>query len=91
MSKDLKSVITCDLDGKIETFSSGAQDMFGYTEDEIIGKGRVSDFSAGQIVLGHRSSDCRPRRRRTAARRRWRRRCRRRRAARPRARRGARP
>ena len=53
MSKDLKSVITCDLDGKIETFSSGAQDMFGYTEDEIIGKGRVSDFSAGQIVLGH--------------------------------------
>ena len=52
MSKNLKSVITCDLDGKIETFSSGAQDMFGYTEDEIIGKGRVSDFSAGQIVLG---------------------------------------
>ena len=53
MSKNLKSVITCDLDGKIETFSSGAQDMFGYTEHEIIGKGRVSDFSAGQIVLGH--------------------------------------
>ena len=53
MSKNLKSVITCDLDGKIETFSSGAQDMFGYTEEEIIGKGRVSDFSAGQIVLGH--------------------------------------
>ena len=53
MSKDLKSVITCDLDGKIETFSEGAQQLFGYTEEEIIGKGRVSDFSAGQIVLGH--------------------------------------
>lgn len=53
MSKNLKSVITCDLDGKIETFSEGAQQLFGYTEEEIIGKGRVSDFSAGQIVLGH--------------------------------------
>ena len=31
MSKDLKSVITCDLDGKIETFSEGAQQLFGYT------------------------------------------------------------
>ena len=53
MSKNLKSVITCDLDGKIETFSEGAQQLFGYSEQEIIGKGRVSDFSAGQIVLGH--------------------------------------
>ena len=32
MSKNLKSVITCDLDGKIETFSKGAQQLFGYTE-----------------------------------------------------------
>ena len=53
MNENLKSVITCDLDGKIETFSEGAQQLFGYTENEIVGKGRVSDFSAGQIVLGH--------------------------------------
>ena len=53
MSKNIKSVITCDLDGKIETFSEGAQKLFGYTENEIIGKGRVSDFSSGEIVLGH--------------------------------------
>ena len=53
MSDNLKSVITCDLDGKIETFSEGAEQLFGYTKDEIIGKGRVSDFSSGQIVLGH--------------------------------------
>ena len=53
MSDNLKSVITCDLDGKIETFSEGAEQLFGYTQDEIIGKGRVSDFSSGQIVLGH--------------------------------------
>ena len=53
MNDDIKSIITCDLDGKIETFSKGAQELFGYSADEIIGKGRVSDFSAGEIVLGH--------------------------------------
>ncbi len=53
MSDKIKSVITCNLDGKIETLSEGAQNLFGYTEDEMIGKGRVSDFSPGQIVLGH--------------------------------------
>ena len=53
MSEKLKSVITCDLDGKIETLSEGAVKLFGYSEREMIGKGRVSDFSDGQIVLGH--------------------------------------
>ena len=53
MSEQLKSVITCDLDGKIETLSEGAVKLFGYSEQEMIGKGRVSDFSDGQIVLGH--------------------------------------
>ena len=53
MIHNLKSVITCDLDGKIETLSKGAQELFGYNNNEIIGKGRVSDFSAGEIVLGH--------------------------------------
>ena len=53
MSEQLKSVITCDLDGKIETLSEGAVKLFGYAEREMIGKGRVSDFSDGQIVLGH--------------------------------------
>ena len=53
MSDKIKSVITCDLDGKIETLSEGAQKLFGYSEDEMVGKGRVSDFSPGQIVLGH--------------------------------------
>ena len=53
MSEQRKSVITCDLDGKIETLSEGAVKLFGYSEREMIGKGRVSDFSDGQIVLGH--------------------------------------
>ena len=53
MSEHLKSVITCDVDGKVETFSEGAVDLFGYSEEEVIGKMRVSDFSDGQVVLGH--------------------------------------
>ncbi len=52
MSEKIKSIITCDLDGKVETFSEGAQELFGYTPEEIIGKGRVSDLSDGQVVLG---------------------------------------
>ena len=53
MSKNIKSVITCDLDGKIETYSEGAAKLFGYDEAEVIGKMRVSEFSDGQVVLGH--------------------------------------
>ncbi len=46
-----KSVITCDMEGIVETFSDGAQVMFGYSREETIGKVRVSDFSPGEIVL----------------------------------------
>ena len=53
MNDQLKSIITCDLDGKIETFSEGAEKLFGYNPAEIISKVRVSDFSPGQVVLGH--------------------------------------
>lgn len=48
-----KSVITCDLEGRIETFNEGAERIFGYDADEVIGKKRVSLFSPGHIVLGH--------------------------------------
>lgn len=48
-----KSVITCDLEGRIETFGDGSELMFGYTKDEVIGKKRVSLFSPGQVVLEH--------------------------------------
>ena len=53
MSKSVKSVITCDLDGKIETFNAGAQELFGYSEEEAVGRLRVSAFSPGEVVLGH--------------------------------------
>ena len=46
-----KSVITCDMEGRIETFGDGSEVMFGYTKEEIIGNRRVSLFSPGQVVL----------------------------------------
>ena len=42
MSEEFKSIITCDLDGKLETYSEGAEKLFGYTQEEVIGKVRVS-------------------------------------------------
>lgn len=47
----MKSVITCDMEGVIETFSKGAEDIFGYDREELIGKKRVSLFSPGEVVL----------------------------------------
>lgn len=47
----IKSVITCDLEGRIETYNQGAEEIFGYQADEVIGKKRVSLFSPGQTVL----------------------------------------
>ncbi len=53
MPDTVKSVITCDLDGKIETFNEGAERLFGYSPAEAIGRLRVSAFSPGEVVLGH--------------------------------------
>ena len=53
MEDKIKSIITCDLDGKVETFSEGAEKIFGYKKKEVIGKKRVSYFSQGEVVLGH--------------------------------------
>lgn len=47
------SVITCDLEGRIETFGAGAERLFGYKADEVVGRKRVSLFSPGDVVLGH--------------------------------------
>ena len=52
-SDKIVSVITCDIEGRIETFNEHAEKIFGYTADEVIGKKRVSLFSPGMVVLGH--------------------------------------
>jgi 1,4-dihydroxy-2-naphthoate polyprenyltransferase len=50
-TQQVKSVITCDMEGRIETYNKGAEEIFGYRPDEVIGKKRVSLFSPGQVVL----------------------------------------
>ena len=52
-SNKTKSVITCDMEGRVETFNKGAEKIFGYSSDEAIGKMRVSNFSPGNVVLSH--------------------------------------
>ena len=47
----MKSVITCDMEGRVLTMNNGAEQIFGYKKDEIIGKKRVSIFSPGEIVI----------------------------------------
>ncbi|MDX1534842.1 MAG: PAS domain S-box protein [Thermoplasmata archaeon] len=38
------SVITCDLNGLVEKYGAGAEDIFQYTADELIGKESVAIF-----------------------------------------------
>ena len=47
----MKSVITCDMEGRVLTMNNGAEQIFGYKKQEIIGKKRVSIFSPGEIVI----------------------------------------
>ena len=47
----MKSVITCDLEGLIETINLDGEKLFGYTKEELVGKKRVSLFSAGEVVI----------------------------------------
>ena len=49
----LTSTVTCDLEGRIETYNKGAEQIFQYSAAEVIGKKRVSLFSPGLVVLEH--------------------------------------
>ena len=47
----MKSIITCDLEGVIETINSDGEKLFGYKKEELVWKKRVSLFSAGEVVI----------------------------------------
>ncbi len=47
----MKSVITCDMEGRVLTMNDAAEQIFGYKKEEIIGKKRVSIFSPGEVVI----------------------------------------
>ena len=49
----MKSVITCDMEGRVLTMNDDAVKIFGYKKEEIIGKKRVSIFSPGDVVIQH--------------------------------------
>lgn len=49
----LTSVIHCDLEGKIIYMNKGAEEIFQYRREEMVGKERVSVFSPGLVVLEH--------------------------------------
>ncbi len=38
------SVITCDLNGLVEEYGAGAEDIFGYKAEELVGKESVAIF-----------------------------------------------
>ena len=48
-----RSVITCDMEGRVLTMNRGAVEIFGYNKEELIGKKRGSIFSPGEIVIQH--------------------------------------
>ncbi len=47
----MKSIIICDMEGVIERINADGEKLFGYKKEELIGKKRVSLFSAGEIVI----------------------------------------
>lgn len=47
----MKSIIICDMEGIIERINPEGEKLFGYKKDELVGKKRVSLFSAGEIVI----------------------------------------
>ena len=47
----MKSVITCDMEGVIETINPDGEKLFGYSKEELVGKKRVSLFSAEEYSI----------------------------------------
>ncbi|MCJ2531872.1 MAG: PAS domain-containing protein [Candidatus Thermoplasmatota archaeon] len=44
MAEEDISVITCDLNGLVEEYGAGAEDIFGWKAEELIGKESVAVF-----------------------------------------------
>ena len=53
MDHEVTSTVHCDLEGRITFMSEGAQEIFQYCSEEMVGKERVSIFSPGLVVLEH--------------------------------------
>ena len=51
--KIMKSVIICDMEGLITNMNEGAEKVFGYPSNELVGIKRVSIFSPGEIAVSY--------------------------------------
>lgn len=49
-TEDQASVITCDLNGIVQQYAAGAEEIFGYTPEEIVGKESVAIFHVPEAV-----------------------------------------
>ena len=50
--KDTRGIVTCDLEGRIQTFNAGAEEILGYQAGDVIGKKRLSLILPGLSLLG---------------------------------------
>jgi PAS domain S-box-containing protein len=44
------SVVTCDLEGVVQTLSQGASKLFGWKPEEVVGKQTVAIFHKPEVV-----------------------------------------
>ncbi len=44
------SVVTCDLEGTVQTFSRGAEKLFGYRAEDVVGTQSVAIFHQPEAV-----------------------------------------
>ena len=44
------SVITCDMNGIVNAYEADAEELFGWTQDEVIGKMSVAAFHRPEVV-----------------------------------------
>ena len=47
----MKSVITCDMEGVIETINPDGEKLFGYTKEELVGKKEYLYFQQVKLLF----------------------------------------
>lgn len=53
LSPCTEGLITCDLEGRVESFSAGAEQLLGYTATELVGVKRLAFLVPGRVALSH--------------------------------------
>jgi 1,4-dihydroxy-2-naphthoate octaprenyltransferase len=47
-----EGIVTCDMEGRIQSFDAGAEAIFGHAPGEVIGKKRIAFLVPGPIAIG---------------------------------------